>query len=136
MNGRIILFTAGLLLSVLLPCLVAADAGNGTSLEGNYVVEGWNTIPPDGPPDYAGTGRIWSIGATYLFEADIDGQRYTGVGLLDPDKGVLALQFNGTDGNGLTVLKINIDNLAGSWVFSESPKELGWEVWTPTFGAP
>lgn len=117
-------------------CVLATGEVRGAGVEfspvGNYVVEGWNNAPPKTKADYTGTAKIWSIGTTFLFEADLDGQRYTGVALWDNDRGVLGLQFNGTDGDGLTLLRFEDNKFSGPWVFGESPKEVGWESWTPT----
>lgn len=115
-----------LMLSAALPCAAQEVA---PSPAGVYDVSGWNPGLDDGPPSYAGIATIWANGDAYLFEANMDGQRYTGVGIFDARDDVLALQFNGTDGSGLTLLKRDGDVLSGSWIFSDSPSRSGRERW-------
>ncbi len=97
---------------------------------GKYDVIGWNPDESTPMPSYSGNATIWRVGKTYLFEADMDGERYTGVGLFDETSKTLALQFNGTDGNGLTLLRFTDGKFEGNWVFGERPSLVGREIWT------
>ena len=109
------------------PC-AAQDAA--TFPVGKYDVIGWNPDETTPIPSYSGNATIWRVGKTYLFEADMDGERYTGVGLFDETSKTLALQFNGTDGSGLTLLHFTNGRYEGNWVFGEKPSLIGREIWT------
>lgn len=121
-------------LLLLLICLFSALPCQAGDVEftpsGKYAVQGWEPDATTGPPSYAGTAKIWQINEAYLFEADMDGQRYTGVALFDAQSGILAIQFNGTDGDGLTMLKHTDGKLEGAWVYGEMPSKTGREIWT------
>lgn len=103
----------------------------GPDLSGTYAITGTD---PGGAAPYHGSAVLTRQGAAYLFEAEIDGVRYAGLGLHDPQAGVLALSFlEGDDAHslGVTVLRVEGDALRGSWVAHGQLQDApGGEVWT------
>lgn len=105
-----------------------AQAGD---LSGAYAITGTD---PGGTAPYHGSAVLTRQGAAYLFEAEIDGVHYAGLGLHDPQAGVLALSFLEDDDArslGVTVLRVEDTALRGSWVARGQVQGApGSEAWT------
>jgi len=103
----------------------------GPDLSGTYAITGTD---PGSTAPYHGSAVLTRQGAAYLFEAEIDGTGYAGLGLHDPQAGVLALSFlEGDDARslGVPLLRVQGDVLRGSWVARGEPQDApGSEVWT------
>lgn len=103
----------------------AADAG---APAGRWNAEGHD---PDGTA-YAGTALLRDQGDSLLYEGDMDGEAYQGIGIWHPATGTLALEFveQRTGRRGVAHFVLDEGRLDGQWVFSDQPGDHGVEVWT------
>ncbi|MCK9239426.1 hypothetical protein [Desulfocurvus sp.] len=122
---------AALLLAAALAWLPAPARAQGPDLAGGYAITGTD---PDGGAAYHGSAELTRQGAAYLFEAEIGGESFSGLGLHDPETGVLALSFldgGGPGGLGVTLLRVQGSTLRGQWISRAQPgASPGVEVWT------
>lgn len=122
---------AALLLAAALAGAAVPARAQGPDLAGGYDIVGTDPVTRD---IYHGTAVLTRRGAAYLFEAEIDGMRYAGLGLHDAAAGVLALSFlEGENARslGVTVLRVEGGSLRGTWVSrGEALDAPGGEVWT------
>ena len=124
---------AALALALLLTLLPAAALAQADPVAGAYAVTGWEPGAEQSKENaYTGTAEIRALGDGYTFSADMDGSGYEGVGIYDPQTGVLSLGFHSLDGveRGVTTLGVNAaGDLEGPWMPDSGDGTLGYEVW-------
>lgn len=108
--------------------VVSPRADDLSPLAGRWTAEG---AGPDGIA-YAGTALLTVRGDSLLYEGDMDGQAYRGVGIWHPATATLALDFveEATGRHGVAHFVLDHERLDGRWVFSDEPGDHGIEVWT------
>lgn len=127
LRRRLMLLVAALML-VVGSAVTPTRADDLGPLAGRWTAEGHD---PDGTV-YAGTVLLTVQGGSLLYEGDMGGQTYRGVGIWHPATGTLALEFveQPTGRHGVAHFVLDEGRLDGRWVFSDQPGHHGVEVWT------
>jgi hypothetical protein len=109
--------------------VIPTRADDHSALAGRWTAKGQD--PGEGQT-YAGTVLLTVKGDSLLYQGEMHGETYRGVGIWDPATGTLALDFveKGTSRHGVAQFVLEEGVLNGRWVFSDAPGDLGPEVWT------
>ena len=96
-------------------------------LAGDWIAEGQD---PDGTV-YNGAVSLTVNGDSLIYDAEMHGDTYAGVGLWNPDAETLAVDFvEGSSGSrGLSMFVLQNGVLKGRWLYSDAPGEIGEETW-------
>lgn len=100
-------------------------------ISGEYIIEGWEPGQDiKMKPAYTGKGTIRKVGESYEFEAIMDGEKYTGIGIASDN--TVSFCFKGSDGSvGVDLFKINSDgSIYCLWLYMGDKKGMpGEERW-------
>jgi hypothetical protein len=109
--------------------IYAAD----NNLAGSYTARGWD--PGDlesDKPSYSGTAQLKEHGDLLLYEGEMDGHSYVGVGIFHPESKTLALHFTEVDSGrvGVAHFSCGLNELSGLWAWLKDQQgKLGKEIW-------
>ncbi len=120
--------------TVLAPAVLSAGPARAADvLAGTYTVQGWDpneTRTTDKP--YRGVASLKKQGEVFVYEGDMDGYRYAGVGIYHPGTKTLALHFKEvrTGKVGVAHFRVAGGRLDGTWAWMGDPTgKMGKEIW-------
>ncbi len=106
----------------------------GQDLAGPYAVKGWEPgQDQSAKTTYSGTAQLTKRGDVFVYEGDMDGHKYVGVGIFHPESKTLAIHFTEVDSGKMGVAHFSgkPNELIGLWAWLKDKQgKLGKEIWT------
>ncbi len=122
------------LVAITLALLALPVWAEATDLAGSYTAKGWDAGVEQTPDKaYTGTVKLTRKGGVLLYEGEMDGKTYVGVGIYDPQAKTLALHFTEKETGKVGVAHFvhKADTLNGQWAWLKHEEgKVGREIWT------